>query len=811
MDNRSNGEGPGNSRGNGLNGDMDQNAGWPQRPTWPRPEISRPRLDPPQQAGRLNASPAQSAGRQGYSPASKAPGTPDPRQGEGETKETRLLPTVEPSRFDRNQGARTAPTSPPRSSKAQPPPAQPRQPYTPSAPPPVQGPQGRKSGGWQYERDEQPEYEENESYAPARDYRPLPQAKNRAVNVNTNRSYLAVDVEGVKKRRGGWILWTLGGILAIAVIAVVAFSLAWQGQYAGKIYSGVSVLGVNLGGKTPDEAKSILNDKVQAFISQPVVLTWRGKEWRPSADQIGVTIDVDGTVNQAFQVGRDADIVANASQQWTAAQQGYMVPITLQLSEPALQSYLSTIAANEIDETLFDGDVRLNGTQIVAMPGKEGRSLRTYDAITMVREAMRDTVAKLEQGTAKPASVELPVDVLQPTVSAQEVSYVQGLLAVRISSPITATAPGKTFSLSPDALVSLTTIERNPDRSAQRHIELGWKENELKTLADKWASESSRSSQNARFAWNNGSISVLSESADGFQIDATTVISSVKEATGTSDKRQYALPGKVITPTVSSKDIGALGIKELMGTGTSTFKGSSPERATNIKVAANLLNGAVVPPGGTFSFLQTMGGIDEAHGFVPGYVIAAERTQLGVGGGVCQVSTTAFRAAFWSGMQITERNQHSYRVGWYEANGEPVGFDAAVFDPGVDLKFVNITSSYMLVEAVTTSDTLVINFYGTKIPGQVKLEGPVISNRQPAPPDVYEVDTRLPAGSKKQVETARAGLDTVITRRIVTPGQADKVDQFYSAYKPWPNWFIVASASQIPGGAKVASQPTPNP
>src|SRR5207244_1092434 len=170
-----------------------------------------------------------------------------------------------------------------------------------------------------------------------------------------------------------------------------------------------------------------------------------------------------------------------------------------------------------------------------------------------------------------------------------------------------------------------------------------------------------------------------------FQTDSDTVIKAIKEHADTSDKRTFDLPGKVITPTIASKDVASLGIKELMGTGTSTFAGSSKERATNIKVAAKLLDGAVIPPGQSFSFLDTIGGIDEDHGFVEGYVIAAERTQKGVGGGVCQVSTTMFRAAFWSGFDITERNQHSYRVGWYGGNGEPGGFDAAVFDRGVDL------------------------------------------------------------------------------------------------------------------------------
>jgi vancomycin resistance protein YoaR len=171
-----------------------------------------------------------------------------------------------------------------------------------------------------------------------------------------------------------------------------------------------------------------------------------------------------------------------------------------------------------------------------------------------------------------------------------------------------------------------------------------------------------------------------------------------------------------------------------------------------------------------------------------------------------------FRAAFWSGLDITERNQHSYRVSWYEAGGEPVGFDAAVFDPGVDLKLVNNTPSYVLIEAVVGADNILrINVYGTKLPGEVKLEGPAISNRTPPPPDVYEVDPRLPAGTRKQVETARAGLDTTITRRIVVPGQPDKVDEFHSSYKAWPNWYIVASASQIPGSARPAPNPTPNP
>jgi vancomycin resistance protein YoaR len=480
-----------------------------------------------------------------------------------------------------------------------------------------------------------------------------------------------------------------------------------------------------------------------------------------------------------------------------------VVPLTVQLSEPTLKAYLENVANSEINQELFEGDVRLNGTQIDALPGKEGRGLNVYAAI----DAIRASVATLEPSS----KINLPVDIVEPTVSADEVNEVKDLLSARLSSPITATTLTKTFTLDREQIINFTTIERNPDRTAKQHIRLGWKDNELKILADKWAAEANSPARDARFSWNNGALAVKTESIEGFQTDSDSIIKAIKDNADAADKHNFALPGKVLTPTVSSKDLPSLGITDLMGSGTSTFVGSSQERATNIRVAGQLLDGAVVPPGGTFSFLKTMGGIDEAHGFVEGYVIAAERTQRGVGGGVCQVSTTMFRAAFWSGFDITERNQHSYRVGWYEANGEPVGFDAAVFDPGVDLQFVNNTQHYILIETVLAPSSITINVYGSKLPGQVKLEGPAISNRLPAPADVYEVDPRLPPGSKKQVETAHAGLTTVITRHIVVPGQPDKVDQFKSTYQPWPNWYVVASPAQIPSGSQAAPNPTPNP
>ncbi|MDQ5824233.1 MAG: VanW family protein [Chloroflexota bacterium] len=839
--------------GNRDKSDIEFEPNWPVRPDRPRPEQNRPRLDPPEpQAGANQGGQGRPVGGGSFGDTEIQPskwtshptfhsGQPEARNSAGDTRETQVIPVVGPSRFDNGRPAPPQP-SPQQARVAQPPQGRPQtqpQPQQPQPRPqairtqqpsgsmpsaaPNQAPPNRQpvppQRGQQYDDfDYAPttayippdSYEGYDAYDPyeADGYttphtrqqtgqrRPVPpsQARGGRQPMSPVPGFALKQDEVKRKPRWRWIVWAFTGVLAIAAIIVVAVSLAWQGQYAGKIYPGVRVLDIDLSGKTQDEARKLLNDHVQAFVAQPLVLKWNDKEWRPSADEIGLKVDAGSTVNEAFQIGRNADFFGNVEQQWLSSQAGYKIPLNVQLSEPALQEYLTEAVASETDQELFEGDVRLNGTEVVALPGVEGRRLDVYGTIVAAREHL----ARLEAE----AVIDLPVEVTQPAVNANEVEEVRKLLTVRVSSPITATAADKRFTLLPEAMVRFTVIERNPDRTAAQHVTLGWNDRELKILADRWAAEAKRSPLNAKFDWQNGAVSVVRESIEGLEVDPAAVVTAIKEHADKPDGREFPMPGKVITPTVSSKDIGALGIKEEIASGTSTFKGSSPERATNIRVAADLLNGTVVAPGGTFSFLETMGGIDEAHGFVPGYVIAAERTQLGVGGGVCQVSTTMFRAAFWSQLDITERNQHSYRVGWYEANGEPVGFDAAVFDPGVDLKFVNTTPGYILIKAGTTTDALVVTLYGTKLPGEVKLEGPAISNRVPAPPDVYEVDPRLPAGTRKQVETARGGLDTVITRRIIVPGQPDKLDEFHSHYQAWPNWYVVASESQVPQGAR---------
>ncbi|MGI8586940.1 MAG: VanW family protein [Chloroflexia bacterium] len=602
-----------------------------------------------------------------------------------------------------------------------------------------------------------------------------------------------------RRRRGGRLLGVLLGLLVLAGIGIFAAAGWYDQQYAGHIFPGVRVLGVDIGGDTPETARVVLENKVAAFTTQPIVLAWNDQQWTPQPQQLGMTVNLDTTINSAYAVGRSGSLLDLWRERWDVANEGRVVPLSVNLDEGALQTYLEKQVAPKIDQSLQEGDVWLQGAQVKTTASIEGRKLEVYPALVAIRESLSRMVTN---------RIDLPVTVTKPAVSQQEIDATAKTLQTMLSGPLTAHYANKQYSVDPVKISQkLLLLNRAPDPATGKHYSIGFQDDNLKALVADWADEIDAAPQNARVAWNNGQLSVIKESQDGVKLDRDKAVAALKSAAATTDKRNVDLPVTSSPPKVSSKDLPNLNIKELLGTGNTSFKGSTVERATNIKVASDYLNGVVVPPGDTFSFLDSVSPITLDRGYVEGYVIAAERTQKGVGGGVCQVSTTTFRAAFWSGVKITERTQHAYRVSWYESKGEPVGFDAAVFDPGVDFQFVNNTPGYLLVQTVIANNELNVNFYGTKIADDVKLVGPKIANPKPPPPDIYQLDPTLPPGTKKQVEFAHAGLDTTLTRQIIKGGQVASQEDFFSRFEAWPNWFMVAPGVPTPYPPRPAGQP----
>jgi vancomycin resistance protein YoaR len=304
---------------------------------------------------------------------------------------------------------------------------------------------------------------------------------------------------------------------------------------------------------------------------------------------------------------------------------------------------------------------------------------------------------------------------------------------------------------------------------------------------------------NAVFKFENGRVTTFTPSSNGQELNIYKLnqkIISQGEIISSKNKQlvKIQVPIDILEPEITTEKANSMGIKELIGVGNSLFYHSIPGRIHNVNLAATRLNGILVAPDETFSFDKALGDVSAFTGYQQAYVIQNGKTVLGDGGGVCQVSTTFFRALLNAGLPITERHAHAYRVGYYEEDSAP-GIDATVFVPSVDLKFKNDTGHYILIQSEVDLDNLSMAFYlyGTKDSRTVTQTYPVISNQAPPPPTLYQDDPTLPKGETKQTDFAAWGADVYFTRTVTKNGKQLYFDKFVSNYKPWQAAYLVGT------------------
>ena len=293
------------------------------------------------------------------------------------------------------------------------------------------------------------------------------------------------------------------------------------------------------------------------------------------------------------------------------------------------------------------------------------------------------------------------------------------------------------------------------------------------------------------FNFENNRVVAFRLGSDGKAVDEETlkdVILSQSRSALLSEKPQQvtiAVPVRRVPSAVAEDRASNLGIKEVVGEGTSRFLNSIENRIFNISLAATRLNGTIIKPGEVFSFNKAVGDISAFNGYRQAYVISGGKTVLGDGGGVCQVSTTLFRAALNAGLPIVERNPHAYRVSYYEAETGP-GIDAAIYTPNVDLQFKNDTPNHLLIQTYIDLETQRLTFalYGTSDNREVSVGKPVVLSETPAPEPSYQDDPNMPKGQEKQIDFAAAGANVYFTRTVTKDGET-KTDKYTSNYRPW--------------------------
>ena len=251
----------------------------------------------------------------------------------------------------------------------------------------------------------------------------------------------------------------------------------------------------------------------------------------------------------------------------------------------------------------------------------------------------------------------------------------------------------------------------------------------VKSYMEDLARKVNRDPADAKFMIEDGKVTTFSESQNGIALDVPKSIDLVSDMlkNGSISSQTISLPFKSIEPELDYSDVNNMGISSLIGEGTSNFKGSPKNRIHNIKTAIERFNGILIKPGEEFSFVKILGEVDADHGYLPELVIKNGTTEPEFGGGICQVSTTTFRAAIYSGLKITARRNHAYPVSYYN----PQGMDSTVYIPSPDLRFINNTPGYILIQTKIEGTVLTFDFYGSDDGRKITVDGPTIFERQP--------------------------------------------------------------------------------
>ncbi|OGK25037.1 hypothetical protein A3A46_04240 [Candidatus Roizmanbacteria bacterium RIFCSPLOWO2_01_FULL_37_13] len=305
--------------------------------------------------------------------------------------------------------------------------------------------------------------------------------------------------------------------------------------------------------------------------------------------------------------------------------------------------------------------------------------------------------------------------------------------------------------------------------------------------------------KNALFSFENGRVVSFSQEEKGQEVEEQKFIYDIdKLVRGLENKVnniQVTLPIKVIEPKVTLAKANEFGIEELIAEGKSDFSHSIPERIHNIILASSKFNGVLIPKGSVFSFNDTVGDISSLTGYKPAYIIKSGKTVLGDGGGVCQVSTTLFRAALNAGLPILERTAHAYRVGYYENDSKP-GFDATVFAPNPDLKIKNDSPASILIqtEVDQVNNLLYFRFYGKKDQRKIEISQVTVYDVVPPLPEIRQDDPTLKKGVIKQVDFPAWGAKAVFNYKVSNDDKVLFEKKFFSNYRPWQAVYLVGQA-----------------
>lgn len=608
----------------------------------------------------------------------------------------------------------------------------------------------------------------------------------------------AMDIESVKKNKTWKWLLVIVIIFFIIFLLTLSFYLFFEKKYKNKIYPGVLVGKIDLSGATETEAKKILNNKINHVNQNGVAFHYGGEEAiifpiissfeSDLAYQI-INFDVDKTVSMAYGIGRDGNFLKNLKNKISCFTSGRLIELAVAANDQEIEkilkekfSLVETPAQNA--RLSYSKQPLLNGEnaeyQFSIEEEKAGLIINYSNGINK----LKNNLALLNFN-----SIELQSKEELPTIYKRDCLNMENKAKTVLNLfPIALKYNELSWPIEKDISADWLNLEINPDFSAGKSVDaeekviIGLDAAKVeKFLQDEVAPKINKEPVEAKFEIKDGRVAIFQASSDGLELNVKTSAVNIETEVINNKNISINLEISIQGSASSTENVNDLGIREIIGTGQSNFSGSPKNRRHNIKTGANSLNGVLIKPDEEFSLLNALGKIDGSTGYLEELVIKDNKTTPEFGGGLCQIGTTVFRAALATGLPITMRRNHSYRVSYYE----PAGTDATIYSPWPDFKFINDTGNYILIQARFDGDNLYFDFWGRKDGRTVQKTDPTIYNIvKPGPTKLIET-LDLKPGEKKCTERAHNGADAFFDYKVIYASGDIKEKKFSSHYVPW--------------------------
>jgi vancomycin resistance protein YoaR len=559
-------------------------------------------------------------------------------------------------------------------------------------------------------------------------------------------------------------------LAAIAALAAIVLGLAFAGS-PSRLADGVRVAGVDVGGMTPREAERTLKARADALAAVPVAFRVGQHVWQLQPRRLGIQVDWAAAVDAVRRQGQGFGPLRGFRRLDLRFFGADVAPPT-QAYDAALNYWLDRIERT-VDSPHRDAEIVLHGLRPAIVPSRTGQVLdRRAATATIVR-----ALASLNR-----EPVGLPVRVDKPKVTANDLKVPQAQVRTALSAPVHLTLGQTRWNLRPPRIARLLELPAD----GRRGLHIGGKG------ASAWFTALSkrvdRKPVDANWAISSKGIRVVPDEP-GYLLDVPHSAGAVLGAALVTEPtlRSAKLVVEKSEASRTTADAKAMQIRGLVAS-YQTIYGGDPNRIHNVQLVSHLVDGHTIAPGATFSFNQATGARTADKGFKEAPVIINGELQTGLGGGVCQVSTTVFNAAYEAGLPIVSRTNHALYISHY-----PQGRDATVNYPDVDLKFVNDTGHWLLLRTWVGSSSLTVALYGTPVHRRVVSEvsplvvtGPVPTKNVP--------DPALYKGQKQVEETGSPPRKTSVHRLVYTASGKLLYDTvFYSSYVGEPTVFEVGT------------------